>query len=73
MRRLAENEENLCHERGLTFLHIAHDMDLVMRMCNPVIVMSEGRHLMEGTPDEVRSDRRVLEAYLGGQYGAAAG
>jgi branched-chain amino acid transport system ATP-binding protein len=73
MRRLAENVEYLCHERGVTFLLIEHDMDLVMRMCNPVIVMSEGRHLMQGTPDEVRTDRRVLEAYLGGQYGLAEG
>jgi branched-chain amino acid transport system ATP-binding protein len=73
MQRLAANIEYLCRERGITFLLIEHDMDLVMRMCNPVIVMSEGRHLMQGTPDEVRSDARVLEAYLGGQYGAAAG
>jgi branched-chain amino acid transport system ATP-binding protein len=72
MRRLADNIEYLRRERGITFLLIEHDMDLVMRMCDPVIVMSEGRHLMEGTPDEVRSDRRVLEAYLGGQYGLAA-
>lgn len=73
MQRLAGNIEYLCRERGITFLLIEHDMDLVMGMCNPVIVMSEGRHLMQGTPDEVRSDRRVLEAYLGGQYGAAEG
>jgi len=46
-------------------------MDLVMELCNPVIVMSEGRRLMEGRPEEVRRDPRVLEAYLGGQYGAA--
>ena len=46
-------------------------MDLVMELCDPVIVMSEGRRLMEGTPAEVRSDAHVMEAYLGGQYGAA--
>jgi branched-chain amino acid transport system ATP-binding protein len=43
-------------------------MHLVMNLCNPVIVMSEGRKLVEGTPDEVKTDERVLEAYLGGQY-----
>jgi branched-chain amino acid transport system ATP-binding protein len=71
MNRLAENIEQLRRERGITFLLIEHDMDLVMELCDPVIVMSEGRRLMEGTPAEVRSDPHVMEAYLGGQYGAA--
>ena len=71
MNKLVENIEYLRRERGITFLLIEHDMDLVMELCDPVIVMSEGRHLMEGHPDEVRNDPRVLEAYLGGQYGAA--
>jgi len=50
---------------GRTFLLIEHDMDLVMDICNPVIVMSHGRTLTEGTPLQVRSDPRVIEAYLG--------
>ena len=50
---------------GRTFLLIEHDMDLVMDICNPVIVMNHGRTLMEGTPQQVRSDARVIEAYLG--------
>lgn len=73
MERLRENIERLNRERGITFLIIEHDMDLIMRLCNPVIVMSEGRHLMEGPPEAVRNDKRVLEAYLGGQYAAAEG
>jgi len=73
MRRLTDNIEHLRRERGITFLLIEHDMDLVMRLCNPVVVMSEGRKLMEGRPDEVRTDQRVLDAYLGGQYAAAEG
>ena len=73
MRRLTENIETLRRERGITFLLIEHDMDLVMNLCDPVIVMSEGSHLMQGPPDEVRTDPRVLEAYLGGQYAAAVG
>lgn len=52
-------------DMGRTFLLIEHDMDLVMEICNPVIVMSHGRTLMEGTPMQVRSDPRVIEAYLG--------
>lgn len=68
MRKLADNVRQLCAEKGITFLIIEHDMDLVMNLCNPVIVMSEGKKLAEGTPDEIRSDQSVLEAYLGGQY-----
>jgi branched-chain amino acid transport system ATP-binding protein len=68
MRKLVDNIRELCAEKEITFLIIEHDMDLVMSLCNPVIVMSEGQKLAEGTPEEIRSDERVLEAYLGGQY-----
>jgi len=68
MRKLADNIREICAEKGITFLIIEHDMDLVMNLCSPVIVMSEGKKLAEGTPEEIRSDQRVLEAYLGGQY-----
>ena len=71
MQRLTENIERLRRERGITFFLIEHDMDLVMNLCDPVIVMSEGRYLMEGRPEEVQRDSRVLEAYLGGQHAAA--
>ena len=71
MNRLTANIEHLRRQRGITFFLIEHDMDLVMSLCDPVIVMSEGRKLMEGAPDEVRTDQRVLDAYLGGQYAAA--
>jgi branched-chain amino acid transport system ATP-binding protein len=73
LKKITENIEYLCRERGITFLLIEHDMNLIMRLCMPIIVMSEGRKLMQGTPEEVRTDRRVLEAYLGGQYAAASG
>lgn len=52
-------------EKGFTFLLIEHDMDLVVKLCNPVIVMTEGQKLTEGNFSEVRRDERVLEAYLG--------
>ncbi|MCC7456424.1 MAG: ABC transporter ATP-binding protein [Nitrospira sp.] len=57
--------------RGITFLVIEHNMDLVMNLCNPILVMAQGKLLMEGAPDAVRRDPRVLEAYLGGAGGAA--
>jgi branched-chain amino acid transport system ATP-binding protein len=50
---------------GRTFLLIEHDMDLVTELCDPVIVMAQGRKLAEGPFSEVRRDPRVLEAYLG--------
>jgi branched-chain amino acid transport system ATP-binding protein len=52
--------------RGTTFLVIEHDMDLVMRVCRPVVVMAQGRVIAAGEPDAVRRDPRVLDAYLGG-------
>lgn len=73
LKRLTDNIEYLCRERGMTFLLIEHDMNLIMNLCSPIIVMSEGRKLMQGEAAEVQNDPRVLEAYLGGQYGSAAG
>lgn len=55
----------LNRERGYTFCVIEHDMDFIARLCDPVIVMAEGRVLAEGTVDQVRNDERVIEAYLG--------
>ena len=68
MRKLVENIETLRRDGGITFFVIEHDMDLVTRLCNPVIVMSQGERLAEGSPEEIKHDERVLEAYLGGQY-----
>jgi branched-chain amino acid transport system ATP-binding protein len=50
---------------GLTFLLVAHDMEVVMNHCEPVIVMHQGRILAEGFPAEIRDDERVIDAYLG--------
>ena len=52
-------------ERGYTFCVIEHDMDFIARLCDPVIVMAEGKVLAQGTVTEVRNDERVIEAYLG--------
>ncbi len=57
--------QRLNRERGYTFCMIEHDMEFIGRLCDPVIVMAEGRVLTEGTADEVKADERVIEAYLG--------
>jgi branched-chain amino acid transport system ATP-binding protein len=72
MKELTRHIQWLAAERGITILLIEHDMDLVMAVCNPVIVLSEGRPLAEGTPDAIRRDPRVLAAYLGARHAQPA-
>ena len=52
-------------EKNYTFFVIEHDMDLIEKICDPVIVMAEGSVLFEGEFDEVKSNEEVIEAYLG--------
>ncbi|MBC6439495.1 MAG: ABC transporter ATP-binding protein [Rhodospirillales bacterium] len=65
LRTIGDAIIRLNEERGYTFCMIEHDMDFISRLCDPVIVMAEGKLLMQGTADEVKSDERVIEAYLG--------
>jgi branched-chain amino acid transport system ATP-binding protein len=64
--RLLEHLHEL-RDDGYTFLIVEHDMDLIMQNCERVIVMHQGRVLTEGTPEEVKSNEDVIEAYLGGE------
>lgn len=53
------------HASGITFLIVEHDMNLVMRLCDPVIVLDRGAVIATGAPREIQSDTAVLDAYLG--------
>ena len=65
---LLEHILGLREREGLTFLIVEHDLDFVMRASDRVVVMSDGRVISEGTPDEVRADERVVDAYLGTRH-----
>jgi len=65
-RTLASRIRQLVQDQGITVLLIGHEMELVMDVCDPIIVLDRGRLLTEGSPEQVRSDKRVLEVYLGG-------
>lgn len=62
---LVKNIERLNQEMGYTFLVIEHDMDMIARLCDPVIVLAQGEVMMQGSIDEVRNNPDVVEAYFG--------
>ena len=72
-RHLLDHIHELRDEHDLTFLFIEHDMDVVMEHADRVIVMADGRVIAEGPPEEMRSDQRVIDAYLGPGAPAADG
>ena len=58
-------------ERKLTLVFIEHDMDIVFRVAGTIRVLCYGRLLAEGTPDEIRNNQAVIDAYLGTEAHAA--
>ncbi len=59
--------------RGVTVAVIDHDMNMMMEICQRLVVLDFGQKIAEGAPDEVRNDPRVLEVYLGEEVGAPTG
>jgi ABC-type branched-subunit amino acid transport system ATPase component len=53
------------HAAGITFLIVEHDMNFVMRLCDPIVVLDAGRPIFSGPPGQVQSNPLVLDAYLG--------
>jgi neutral amino acid transport system ATP-binding protein len=70
-RQLLDFVEELRRSDGMTFLFVEHDMDVVMTRANHVVVMAEGAVVAEGPPEKIRSDERVIDAYLGQPRGEA--
>jgi branched-chain amino acid transport system ATP-binding protein len=63
---LKERLQTYNREHGTTFVVIEHNMEFVMSLCTRIIVLAEGQIIAEGSPDEIRSNQQVIDAYLGG-------
>ena len=66
---LMETIRRIRDEFGVAILLIEHDMNLVMGICEGIAVLNFGRIIAKGTPDEIRSNPQVIEAYLGKKEG----
>jgi branched-chain amino acid transport system ATP-binding protein len=65
LNRIGDAIVRLNKERGYTFCVIEHDMDFIARLCDPVIVMAEGKVLAQGSAEHIMENTAVIEAYLG--------
>jgi branched-chain amino acid transport system ATP-binding protein len=61
--------KRIAKERAISIVIVEHDMKAVMSVCERIIVLSFGSKIAEGSPDEIMTNRQVIEAYLGSEYG----
>ena len=65
VREVSELVIKLAKDYGVSVLLVEHNMDLIIEVCDRVVVLDFGREIARGTPDEIRRDERVLQAYMG--------
>ena len=65
LQNLTDNIQRMNRELGYTFFVIEHDMDMIAKLCDPVIVMAQGTVMTKGHIDEIRANPQVIEAYFG--------
>jgi branched-chain amino acid transport system ATP-binding protein len=65
LKDLTDNILRMNRELGVTFLVIEHDMDMIAKLCEPVIVLAQGSVMVEGTIEEIQNNPKVIEAYFG--------
>jgi len=68
--QMMETVHKLWERKKMTLVFIEHDMDIVFKFAQTIRVLSYGRVLAEGAPEEVRRNPKVIEAYLGAKYDA---
>jgi ABC-type branched-subunit amino acid transport system ATPase component len=54
------------HKSGLTMIIVEHNVNFVMRLCPRILVLNYGEKIAEGIPEEIRTNSKVIEAFLGG-------
>jgi branched-chain amino acid transport system ATP-binding protein len=69
---ILEHIKALRDDDGRTVIFIEHDMDVVQEISDWIVVLAEGAVISEGTPDDIATDDRVIQAYLGSEFGGGA-
>ena len=62
---MSELVTKLAKDYGVSVLLVEHNMDLIIEVCDRVVVLDFGKEIAHGTPEEIRRDARVLQAYMG--------